>query len=358
MRILFITPFPPPMGGIANWSKMIINYINENVNDIEAKYINTAPKKRSADGRTIFDRIYGGFFSILRTTKELKKALKEFKPDVVHINTSGSLALFRDIKVLKILKKNNIKSILHLHFGRVPEILNINNFEKRLLFKSFSLVSKIITIDTKTYKAICEYYPEKVHNVANPINTMNMPSPKILIASKCSCKVTYLGWVIKSKGIEELLFSWDELIKSYPNWNLEIIGPYKDDYLLNLKKKYSLNNVTFIGELNHDEAMNNINESDIFILPSYTEGFPYVILEAMYLGKAIIATNVGAIPEMLNNNSAVVINPKSSLEIYENLMLLINNAELRCVLSKNARKKCEQYYLNNIVSKYCKVWIE
>lgn len=358
MKILFITPFPPPMGGIANWAKIVTNYIQKNVEGVEYKYINTAPRKRSTEGRSLFNRVFGGFFSIIRTKKQLKKDLKNFKPDVVHINTSGSLALFRDIKVLKILKKFGVKSTLHIHFGRVPEVLKTNNFESRLLNKAFNLATKIIAIDAKTYDAISVKYLDKVVNIPNPFNIDNMPKPRNITADNCNHKVSFLGWVVKTKGIEELIISWNEISKKHSNWTLDIIGPYKDEYLNELKEKYSFVNINIIGELPHDEAMNKVNDSDIFILPSYTEGFPYVILEAMYLGKAIIATDVGAINEMLCNDSGIVINSKSSLEITNSLNLLINNGELRASLAEKAKEKCEEYYLKNVILEYKKIWFK
>ena len=125
-----------------------------------------------------------------------------------------------------------------------------------------------------------------------------------------------------------------------------------------LKQKYSFENINIVGELPHDVAMDKINDSDIFILPSYTEGFPNVILEAMHLGKAIIATNVGAIPEILGNNTGIVINAKSVKDIIDSLELLINNANLKVEYSKKAKEESKQYLLENVLKTYTKVWFD
>ena len=358
MKILFITPYPPPMGGIANWAKIVTNYIQENIEDVEYKYINTAPRKRITEGRSLLNRVFGGFFSIIRTKKQLKKDLKNFKPDVVHINTSGSLALFRDIKVLKILKKHNIRSVLHIRYGRVPDVLQTNSLEFKLLNKAFNLSSKIIAIDAKTYEAIKIKYADKVVNIPNPFSAENMPEARCLSEDVCSFKVSYLGWVVNTKGIEELVSAWNKISKKYSTWQLDLIGPYKEEYLSELKQKYSFENINIVGELPHDAAMDKINDSDIFILPSYTEGFPNVILEAMHLGKAIIATNVGAIPEILGNNTGIVINAKSEKDIIDSLELLLNNSNLRVEYSKKAKEESKQYLLENVLKTYTKVWFD
>lgn len=357
MKILFITPFPPPMGGISNWSKLVIDYLNED-NNVEVKYINTAPKKRSTEGRTLFSRISNGFFSILKTTKQLKKELKQFKPDVVHINTSGSLALFRDIKVLKILKKNKVKSLLHIRFGRVPEVLINNNLESKLLKKAFSITNNIITIDNKTYDAVSKQFSDKTYCIPNPFVNDKMPKPNLLTNSNCNNTITFLGWVVKTKGIEELLSAWTKVYSSFPSWKLNIIGPYDEKYCDYLKSKFSFEGVQLIGEKSHDEAMDIVNNSDIFVLPSYTEGFPNVILEAMYLGKAIIATDVGAIPEMLSDECGIVIKKQSINDIVDSLINLIENRKILVSLGNNANKKCEQYSICNVMKQYKNVWLK
>lgn len=356
MKILFVTPFPPPMGGIGNWSKMVINHLNENVNDIEARYINTAPKKRNTDGRSIFDRIFGGFISILKTIKQLKKELKEFKPDVVHINTSGSLALFRDIEVLKILKKQKINSVVFLHFGRVPIIFEKKCLEQKLLRKVFILTNKVIALDKDTENVINDRFENKAICLPNPFNLSNDIIPKKLDKNNSSNLITYVGWVIPTKGIEELVCAWDEINLKFPTWKLQIIGPYQDKYISELKSKYSFENIILYGEKPHDETLKLINISEVLILPSYTEGFPNVILEAMSLGKAVIATNVGAISQMFENNSGYIIKSKSKDEIVNALNSIMMDDEFRILLAENALEKVKEYSLQKVVNLYFNTW--
>ena len=356
MKILLVTPFPPPMGGISNWSKLVYNYINENEKDIEIRYINISPKKRTTDGRTIFDRVFYGFISILTTSKKLKKEIKEFKPDVVHINTSGSLALFRDIKLLKILKRKKIKSVMHLRFGRVPELLKCNCNESKLIRKAFKYADKILSIDGKTHNSLLKDYSNKALICPNPFVCDRMPVPINIEKDKLSRCITYLGWVVNTKGIEELIFAWNYIYEKYPNWKLQIVGPYDKKYFDYLINNFNIEGIDFLGEKSHDEAMDIVNKSDIFTLPSYTEGFPNVVLEAMYLGKAIVATDVGAIPEMLQNNCGIVIKSKNVEELKNAIEKLITNEDLICELGINAKKRCEMYSIENVMEQYKKIW--
>ncbi len=358
-KILFITPFPPPIGGISNWSKLVYNYMNETEVNIVVKYINISPKKRKADGRTFFNRIFYGFFSIIKTKKELKKILKSYRPDVVHISTSGSLALFRDLSLFKMLNSKKIKSVLQLHFGRVPKIIeNKKGLEYRLLTKTFKMVNIILSIDNHTSSSLKKIYFDKVVCIPNPFDSSKMPINRILDAKNNNKKISFLGWIVKTKGIEELLVAWNKIYDKYPDWTLDLIGPYEKKYMEYLKHVYSFEGINIIGEKLHNEAMDMINDSDVFVLPSYTEGFPNVILEAMHLGKAIVATNVGAISEMLSDNCGIIIKPKDSIALAESLEKLIKNRELVIEYGRKANIKCEEYSIKNVMELYKKIWFD
>lgn len=112
-----------------------------------------------------------------------------------------------------------------------------------------------------------------------------------------------------------------------------------------------------MGEKPHDEAMELINRAEIFVLPSYTEGFPYVIMEAMALKKAIAATNVGAIPEMLSENSGIVFEPRNEEALSATLAELIENPQKRAELSQNAQSRLnENYTIEKVTAMLEKIW--
>lgn len=115
----------------------------------------------------------------------------------------------------------------------------------------------------------------------------------------------------------------------------------------------------FYGEIRHSEAIKLLSETSIFILPSYTEGFPNVILEAMALGKCIIATDVGAIPDILSDGAGIIIKPKNVDEITFALKRASDDEELRLSTSQNGFFKVRaQYEVSDVFRKYFKVWNE
>ena len=355
VKLLLAAPVPPPYGGIGNWVLLMNEYLADKEEVELVDIINTAPKQRGLDGRSLFDRVIGQGLEMLRLRRQMKKVIKEKKPTVVHITTSGQLAIIRDILFLKLLKRKRKYSVYHLHFGRIPEIIRKNNMEWKLLKKALGLSSQIIAIDSRTKEALeKEFGSEKVNLIANPFVTKNTEK---YVNGETSKIVMFLGWCVKTKGIEELLSAWISIERQYPDWVLKIVGPYDTEYQKKLKQKYHSNSIVFEGEKEHEEALDILSKSEVFVLPSYTEGFPNAVLEAMALGKPIIATDVGAIKEMLSDNSGVVIPPQDTDAVKQALLKVLDDEKLRKSLGDNAYHRIrEQYDIGIIYKKYLSVW--
>lgn len=338
-KICLVSPFPPPYGGIANWSNMINGFYGKS-EKYELKIINIAPKQRSTEGRGLLSRVFVSGFDMLKKNRELKAVLKKNKIKCIHMTTSGQLAVIRDLLLMHTAKKHGVPVVYHLHFGRVPQISEANTKEWQLLKKAMLKAKTVIAIDNTSLEALKKHCPNANSVfVPNPIDTKLLPTPQ-----KTEKAVAYLGWVIPAKGTRELVSAWNTVGKAHPDWSLWVIGPAKDEYLSELKALSTAENVIFFGEKAHGDAMELINKAEIFVLPSYTEGFPYVILEAMALKKAIAATSVGAIPEMLSENSGIVFEPRSEEALCKALEELIENPQKREELSQNALKRLNENY--------------
>ena len=103
-----------------------------------------------------------------------------------------------------------------------------------------------------------------------------------------------------------------------------------------------------LGEKTHEEVLHEMLSCDLFVLPSYTEGFPNVIIEAMACGAPIIATGVGAIPEILDSDSASkagVLVPVNDAEALRNaISTLMDDEDTKRMLSENAVDKVNSSY--------------
>ncbi len=355
LKLLLVAPVPPPYGGIANWVVLMKKYLSDKEEVELVDIVNIAPKQRGLDGRTLYDRIIEQGLQMLQLRSQIKEIIQEKKPTVVHITTSGQLAIIRDIFFLKLLKQKKIRSVYHIHFGRIAEIAERNTFEWKLLKRALRLATVVIAIDQKTQSIFeKQLLMNKSILVANPFITKDVEKHTNTTTSKT---IMFLGWCVKTKGIEELLSAWIDIESNYSDWQLKIVGPYDQDYKEKLVKKYTSNSIIFEGEKEHEEALDILSKSGIFILPSYTEGFPNAVLEAMALRKPIIATDVGAISDMLSEECGIVIRPRDAEVVKKALIKLLDDEQLRKKLGDNAYYRVRKHYdIDVIYKKYLSIW--
>jgi len=161
-----------------------------------------------------------------------------------------------------------------------------------------------------------------------------------------------------AKGLEYLIKAADILKYKiqdtrYKHTKFVVIGEGRERKKLeNLIKKYKLKNSFFLPGAIPD-AYKYLKAFDIFVLPSVKEGFPWTILEAMAAEVPIVATKVGGIPEIIEDNrNGIIVKPRSSRQLAEAAKELIKNPELRNKLSREARKTVEQKFtLDKMVNK-------
>lgn len=351
LKLGLIIPTPPPYGGIANWSENLIESLEKR--NIEYHIIDTAPKNRVTEGRNVIDRIFDGGIQLFKQGWALQNWVKKNNVNVIHMTTSGSLAIIRDLVLTRYAKKNNIPIVYHIHYGRISDHIEKNDLQWKFLKRVFKYVYCTVVIDLRTFEAIKKYDNKlNLKYIPNSINPDKMP----MCCEKAKKEVTFLGWCIKSKGIEELIDAWGKL-EGIDGWKLNLIGPYEKKYIDVVLANSSKNNIVLWGELNHEYAMRILNQSSVFVLPSYTEGFPMSVLEAMILGKAIIATDVGDIKTMLEENSGLLIKKKNVVELEDALKKCMYDEKLCIELGKNAKKRVYQNYIEKIVfEKYNECW--
>lgn len=173
--------------------------------------------------------------------------------------------------------------------------------------------------------------------------------------------VLFVGHIIKTKGVYELI----EACGNLPNVRLRILGMGHDSVVQELKTlahKYKEEDwITFTGNLPAEDVIREMCQCAVFALPTYTEGFPNVILESMVCGCPIVTTNVGAIPEMLDikngKNNGICISPKKINELKNAILHMLNNPEYAKACGENARKRVKEMYSMPIIwERMCKIW--
>ena len=366
MKVLLCTPYKgTPFyvhGGIVVWAQIILNYHKLHNDDLEILPLSF---DRSIRGRNTTNKYIRNWYTFKEISIQVFQTLYTIQKENVnflHLCTSAGMSLLKDYIILKGAKTKGIKTAIHLHFGRTPELFSLKNSEYYRLIKVLDLASVIITMDKKTYDCLIQNGYSNVKYLPNPISdnlisTIEKQNDNIRIPRQ----LLFVGHVYKTKGVYELV----EACKRIKDIDLRIVGKYTDDVkydLIKIAGEKSDKWLHFIGEVEHKAVIEEFLHSDIFVFPSYTEGFPNVILEAMFCKIPIIASNVGAIPEMLNEGNiecGLLIEPQNTEQLYNAIINLLNDESLKLRISNNAYTRLINTYTMSIIWKQLtSIWKE
>jgi glycosyltransferase involved in cell wall biosynthesis len=164
-------------------------------------------------------------------------------------------------------------------------------------------------------------------------------------------RFAFLGRYEIRKGVKELSAALQKVIDKY-DFEFNFIGPIPNEFKINSPQ------IKYHGSISDAKKIKSILQStDVFVLPSHSEGMPNVILEAMASGCAILATNVGAVNVMVDDNNGWLIPPINTNAI-EQKMIEIICADFKMIENKkiNSVNKVKQNFMwNEVVLKEIQV---
>ncbi|OBS13155.1 hypothetical protein ATE49_13905 [Elizabethkingia miricola] len=166
--------------------------------------------------------------------------------------------------------------------------------------------------------------------------------------------VGYVGRLVKDKGTEDLVNAWSLVTDKYPQARLLLVGPFEDRDAVSEEVK---NKIVDTSSIIHTGLVKNTEDyyavMDAFILPSYREGFPTVILEASSMGLPILTTRATGCSEAIIENETGIFFDIESVKIYEAIEYFINNRSIARQMGENGRnfvkENFEQSYIWRII---------
>lgn len=300
-----------------------------------------------------------------RTLINLIKVFKEEKPDIVHVHTPIAGVLGRIAA-----KIAGIKIVVYTAHG-----FYFHENMKPAIYKIFYLIEKYVgrfctdyiftqSIEDSEVAIKGKFLlKENIMPIGNGVDIsgkFNLETVKgeeiEVLKSEFNIKredtvITFIGRLVREKGIIDLLKAF--VVMERDDVKLLIIGDRfkgeRDSYCEEELRRYKEEkNIFFIGD--RVDINNLLAITDIFCLPSYREGMPRSIIEAMAMECAVIATNIrGSREEVLNDETGYLIDINSPIQIKEKIEALINNKEKLEYMKKRGRKRAEELYDETLV---------
>jgi glycosyltransferase involved in cell wall biosynthesis len=170
-----------------------------------------------------------------------------------------------------------------------------------------------------------------IENWSATPNLLAIGSARPLSQNHHAPNLLFLGWLEHDKGIFDLLEACHEVSKSY-QFKLSIAGRGHAEKQARqyVTERCMLNCVEFVGWVTGTEKDAVLKNADILILPSWAEGFPNAIIEAMAAKVAVIVTTVGNVPDLITDQKeALLVPPRDSQALRVAIELLCKEPELR-----------------------------
>jgi len=259
-------------------------------------------------------------------------SMTKFKPNIVHIHTP--IPLLHGIFAKVFLKA---KSALTLHG---TDFLRLKT-EKWLQWCIRKWIDTIFFVSKSMLEDLKRMLPEK-HLVYAP-NGVDIGR---FFDQKRARKtqLVAVGTLKWQKGYEYLLQSVKGVFPKHSEYRLVVVGdgPLRNQLQELARRLGIVDKIDFLLRLNHDEVATVLNESNIFVMSSVSEGFPRALLEAVACGTPVVATDVGSCREIVDGVGFIV-KPRNPGEFADAVNRLIENEELRAEFSRNCQEVAKRY---------------
>jgi glycosyltransferase involved in cell wall biosynthesis len=281
------------------------------------------------------------------------RELTKTKINIAHIHTSYGRSFYRKIFFIYLSHIFKVKIILHIHSSRFEDFfIDSAGFKKKVIEFFLKKVDIIVLLCNKWKKQIENKFALKnvtiIHNpVPLDISSLELNKDR---SNLDSAKILFLGFLIRSKGIYDIVEIADKLKDSSFAHKIIICGKGEEEKDLRRKiKEKNLTNIEFLGWVSGQTKNDLLRTSDIFLLPSYKEGMPIAILEAMAFGLPIISTNIAGIPDLvIDNENGYLINTGDISGFVDKIEILIKCPAKRKSFGKRSRLISENFRIDKI----------
>lgn len=298
LRVLVTAPDPARPGGVGEYLRVLSLYLRD---EVECFTIGSRSDRESMSASLI---------RMIRDSRRFAHALSNGGYDVVHLNPSiGMKALVRDGLLLLIAKAHRQKAVVFAH--------GWDSRCQTLLETYFSAPFRWVFGKADSFVVLAERFRRDLRSLgyAGPIFVVSAPLDSELFAAAAhvdpaplkerpTFTILFLARVEKEKGIYEALDAYRLVKREHPHACLLVAG---DGSALTGAQAYAsgagLTDITFVGHLSRERKYEAMRSADAYLFPSWSEGLPLSVLEAMSFGLPIVTTAVGGLRDFFEDGT-------------------------------------------------------
>lgn len=352
-RIVMAGPLPPAVGGMAT----VIDDISRSSLAQQVELVLFGTTKKTPPGRSLCQAIA----TRLSIWQDWWRLLEPQHQTIAHVHTCSGLTFFLDGALILIARLKGVQTVLHIHGGKFDQFLDALPGPLQWLARWFARrADRVVVLSPEWQGKLASRLPgARLFIIPNGVAAL---PAKTSVNKFGEIMVLFLGGLGKGKGVWDLIAVMANLD---PRCHLVLIGGEGDPgivaalepeiYRLGIESR-----VHIIGPAVGEAKFRWLNGADIFVLPSYAEGVPISMLEAMAAGLPVVVTPVGGIGSVISDNkNGLLVEPGNQTQLCNAIQSLANDAALRQRLGDQAKADClENFGVEKSVAAYLKLYDE
>jgi glycosyltransferase involved in cell wall biosynthesis len=327
-----------------NYGNIPFYDVVDTVNVYYPRYINIPGK---------WSHIISTYGTCCMINSNIDAIIREYKPQLLHAHTATPDGYYG----LKLKHKYNLPLVCSLRGSDIHTYPFQNKLTKILTRKVILKADQVVSVSDALKNAAERIAQPKreirvVYNGCEITELARADDRNEDIRKQLGIKVKdiamiFVGDIDRVKGIYELINAFMLLKGKYSNLHLILLGNGPD--LQTVRNMTLLNSSTraihFMDTRPHDEVFQCLKAADLFVLPTYNEGLPNALLEAMACGLPIIATKVGGIPEVVRNGiNGILIEPMNSGALYHAMDFVLSNNDIAEMMARKGKMLVEREF--------------
>ena len=281
-------------------------------------------------------------------------ALVKGQIEIIHIHSSAAVLLHKVAVYIIVSSLFGKKILLHIHASGFEDLCKSHTNWLKWLFKKIDLIICV----SKDIDSIVKRYQLSTKTILL-YNLIDKPFPTYIKKIDTKTHFLFMGEIIERKGIYDLL----EVLKEHKSYFegkmiLSIAGGGNTQKLFKLINQYQIRDlVNYLGWIDSEEKAIAYSQADVFILPSYSESFGLVNLEANSYGLPVISTKVGGIPEIIHHGeNGILVSPGKNEEIFKSMRYLMENNSIRKKMGERGKEIASQFYPEEIENQLRRIY--
>jgi glycosyltransferase involved in cell wall biosynthesis len=345
IRLALVSPLPPPQGGIQTWTVDFLEYFKDS-EKLDVRLVNQGLIGKRATGAIVKKNIFDEVMRSRAIVRDLKRELKN-GCDVVHLNSPCSpFGIIRDYLCVKAAKKHGVPVVFHCRCN-IEKQIGSGKIALRYLGKTVRLASTVLVLNESSKKFLENNYKKGSRSIFNFV-----PGDLIVSERKTNERLeraVFAGNIIPTKGVGELLAA----AGSFPEIKFILVGKKAPgEYESGVP-----DNVVFTGSVPRDRVLEYYDAADVFVFPTYTEGFSIALAEAMARGLPVITTDAGANRDMLCDRGGIIVGIADVGDLTKAIER-IKDPEIRREMSEFNLERVRDFTVDKIMAQYLDIYGE